>query len=251
MTAIKTAISGQIAFITGASSGIGQAIAKALASLGVHLILTARRVSRLNQLAESLTRDHSVRVLTRGLDVRDQAAVSHCVTSLPADWRDIDILINNAGLALGLSPVMIDTNIKGLLYITRAILPLMIRRDRGHIINIGSTAGHWVYPEGNVYNATKFAVRALNEGINLDLAGTRIRCCSIDPGAAETEFSLVRFHGDAQKASQVYEGFQPLLAEDIARTALFIVSSPAHVNITNVVISPTAQRNYHLIHRKS
>ncbi len=250
----------QWAIITGATSGFGLAIAECFAASGCRLILTGRRKKRLDDIAADFQKRFAVDVLTYSFDIRHRDHCAEMANDLTHRGIVPDILINNAGLASGKSKIqdglisdweaMIDTNIKGLLYITRAILPLMISNDKGHIINIGSTAGHWVYPEGNVYNATKFAVRALNEGINLDLAGTRIRCCSIDPGAAETEFSLVRFHGDTQKAGRVYEGYQPLLAEDIARTALFIVTSPDHVNITNVVISPTAQRNYHLIHRK-
>ena len=171
-----------------------------------------------------------------------------------------DILVNNAGLASGKNKIheglisdweaMIDTNVKGLLYITRTILPVMVARNEGHIINIGSTAGHIVYPEGNVYNASKFAVKALNEAINLDLVGTNIRCCSIDPGAAETNFSMVRFHGDEEKAKKVYEGYQPLQAEDIANIIYFVVTSPPHVNITNMVVYPTAQRSAYVWDRK-
>jgi NADP-dependent 3-hydroxy acid dehydrogenase YdfG len=176
--------------------------------------------------------------------------------------RDItpDILVNNAGLASGKDKIyeglisdwekMIDTNIKGLLYITRSVLPMMVEKNEGHVINIGSTAGHIVYPEGNVYNASKFAVKALNEAINLDLVGTNIRCCSIDPGAAETEFSLVRFHGDEAKAAKVSEGYEPLKAEDIADIIYFVVTTPQHVNITNLVVYPTAQRSVYVWDKK-
>lgn len=260
MTAANTLIRGQIAFITGASSGIGQAVAQALASLGVHLILTARRASRLEAIAESLTQEYGVRVLTRVLDVRDQEAVAHCVTSLPADWQSVDILINNAGLALGLSPVqsgdvqlwdqMIDTNIKGLLYVTRAVLPGMLARSAGHVVNLGSIAGHQVYPNGNVYCASKFAVRALSEGIKMDVHGTPIRVTEIDPGLVETEFSLVRFAGDAERAKHVYSGMQALSAEDVAEVIAFCLTRKPHVNIMSVRMYPTDQSSVQLVHRE-
>lgn len=249
-------IRGKWALITGATSGFGKAIADLLAANGCNLLITGRRAERLEATQHVLEEKYGVKVLSYCFDVRE---MNHCVEMAnDLQEREIvpDILINNAGLASGKHKIyeglisdwekMIDTNIKGLLYITRAVLPMMVERNEGHIINIGSTAGHVVYPEGNVYNATKFAVKALNEAINLDLAGTNLRCCSVDPGAAETEFSKVRFHGDEEKAAKVYEGYTPLSAKDIAEIVLFVLTTPAHVNITNLVVYPTAQRNVYV-----
>ncbi|MCW5909085.1 MAG: SDR family NAD(P)-dependent oxidoreductase [Chitinophagales bacterium] len=249
-------IRGKWALVTGATSGFGKAIADLFAKNGCNVIITGRRAERLEALEHILREKYGVQVLSYCFDVRD---LNQCVEmSNDLLSREIvpDILVNNAGLASGKSKIhegliadwekMIDTNIKGLLYITRSILPMMVERHEGHIINIGSTAGHIIYPEGNVYNATKFAVKALNEAINLDLAGTNIRCCSIDPGAAETEFSVVRFHGDEEKAAKVYEGYTPLKAEDIANVVYYVVTTPPHVNITNLVMYPTAQRSVYV-----
>ncbi len=254
-------IRGKWALITGASSGFGNAIARAFAAEGCNLIITGRRNEKLEALQHVMQEKHGVKVLTYSFDVRQVTKCIEMANDLAAREIVPDILVNNAGLASGKNKVheglvadwekMIDTNLKGLLYITRAILPAMVERNEGHIINIGSTAGHIVYPEGNVYNATKFAVKALTEAINLDLAGTDVRCCSIDPGAAETEFSLVRFSGNQERAQKVYEGFKPLIADDIASIALFVVSTPVHVNITNLVVYPTAQRNVYVTDRKS
>jgi NADP-dependent 3-hydroxy acid dehydrogenase YdfG len=239
--------------ITGATSGIGRACAEEFAKQGANLILTGRRAERLEAAQNILKEKYNVKVLTYNFDVRIFGEAVKMANDLNESEIVPNILINNAGLASGKSKIqdgllsdwdkMIDTNIKGLLYITRAILPMMIQENRGHIINIGSTAGHLVYPEGNVYNASKFAVKALNEGINLDLVGTNIRCCSIDPGACETEFSEVRFHGDKAKAKKVYEGYEPLHAEDIANAVAYVCNTPEHVNITNLVVYPTAQRS--------
>lgn len=253
-------IRGKWALITGATSGFGKATADLFAKEGCNLIITGRRANKLEAVTNILKEKYGVSVLSYCFDVRE---LNQCV-ELANDLaeREIvpDILINNAGLASGKNKIhegligdwekMIDTNVKGLLYITRSILPMMVERDEGHVINIGSVAGHAVYPEGNVYNATKFAVKALNEAINLDLAGTNVRCCSIDPGAAETEFSVVRFHGDEEKAKKVYEGFEPLKAEDIANIILFVVTTPARVNITNLVVYPTAQRSVNIVAKK-
>jgi serine 3-dehydrogenase len=221
------------------------------------LILIARRQSRLDQLQAELEREQGATVRTITLDVRDRDAVLDLAKTLEAEAAAPDVLINNAGLSRGLDPIqaghfqdwdeMIDTNIKGLLNLSRAILPLMVRRDRGHVINLGSIAGHMVYPNGNVYNATKFAVRALTEAMNVDLAGTRIRVSSIDPGAVETEFSLVRVHGDEARAAAVYQGFHPLTPADIADAICYVVNTPEHVNIQQMVIMPTAQRNPYVI----
>lgn len=253
-------IKGKLALITGASAGIGAACARALASYGVELLLVARRQERLDALRAELEEEHGVPVRTAALDVRDRHAVLALAATLEADDVAPEILINNAGLSRGLDPIqdghfedwdeMIDTNIKGLLNVTRAILPLMVRRDRGHVVNLGSIAGHMVYPNGNVYNATKFAVRALSEAMNVDLVGTSIRVSSIDPGAVETEFSLIRFHGDAARAATVYEGFHPLTPEDIADAVSYVVNTPPHVNIQELVIMPTAQRNPYVHFRK-
>ncbi len=253
-------IRGKWALITGATSGFGKATADLFAKHGCKIIITGRRTDKLEAVHHILEEKYGVKVLSYCFDVRQMKSCVEMANDLAEREIVPDILVNNAGLASGKNKIqegligdwekMIDTNIKGLLYITRAILPMMIERNEGHVINIGSTAGHIVYPEGNVYNATKFAVKALNEAINLDLVGTDIRCCSIDPGAAETEFSLVRFNGDEEKAKKVYEGFQPLKAEDIADTIYYVVTTPPHVNITNLVVYPTAQRSVYIINRK-
>jgi 3-hydroxy acid dehydrogenase/malonic semialdehyde reductase len=253
-------IQGKVVVITGASAGIGAACARAFARHGAELILLARREDRLNQVADEIEKEHGKRPRTFVLDVRDRDGVVAFGEQLEADGVVPDVLVNNAGLSRGLAKLhegsfedwdeMIDTNVKGLLNVTRVILPMMVRRDRGHIVNIGSTAGHLVYPGGNVYNATKFAVRALNEAMNLDLLGTRIRVSSIDPGMVETEFSLVRFRGDKERAAAVYRGFQPLTAEDVADAVLYVVNAPEHVNVLDMVILPTAQRNFYLVDRR-
>jgi NADP-dependent 3-hydroxy acid dehydrogenase YdfG len=248
------------ALITGASSGIGQACARALASYGAQLILLARRESRLTELRKELELEHGASVRTVAIDVRDRAAILELADHLEADDAIPEILINNAGLSRGLDPIqegsfedwdeMIDTNIKGLLNVTRALLPQMIRRDHGHIVNLGSIAGQMVYPRGNVYNATKFAVDALSQAMNVDLLGTNIRVSSISPGAVETEFSLVRFHGDATRAATVYQGYHPLTPTDIADAICYVTNTPEHVNIQELVIMPTAQRNPYVHDRK-
>ncbi len=254
-------IRGKTALITGATAGIGQACARALAGMGVHLVLTARRRDRLASLAAELRRDHDNEPLVRELDVRDRTAVDDL-----ADWLDgrgvaIDILVNNAGLSRGLDDLqegrhqdwdeMIDTNIKGLLNVTRAILPRMIARDSGHVVNLGSIAGHMVYPKGNVYCATKYAVKALTQAANIDLVGTQVRMSSVDPGMVETEFSLVRFRGDEDRASAVYAGVQPLLPEDIADNICYVLNAPPHVNIQEMVVMPTQQRSPYVIAREA
>lgn len=253
-------IRGKWALITGASSGFGKGIATLFAQNGCNLIITARRGEKLEALQHILEEKHHIKVLSYCFDVRQISKCVEMANDLAAREIVPDILVNNAGLASGKSKIyeglisdwekMIDTNLKGLLYITRSVLPMMVARNEGHIINIGSTAGHIVYPEGNVYNATKFAVKALNEAINLDLAGTNLRCCSIDPGAAETEFSIVRFHGDEEKAKKVYAGFQPLKPEDIADAVYYVATTPPHVNITTIQMYPTAQRGVYIVDRK-
>jgi len=237
--------------ITGASAGIGAACAEAFAAAGSHLVLCARRADRVAGLAERLAATHGVRCHALGLDVRDRDAVNTAVAGLPADFGAIDVLVNNAGLSRGLDKVqdgdatdwneMIDTNVKGLLWVSRAVLPGMIARDRGHVINIGSIAGRQVYPGGNVYCATKYAVRALSQGLRIDLLGTRVRCTTVDPGMVETEFSEVRFHGDAERAAKVYRQFPPLTAADIADAVLYCATRPAHVAIAEMVVMPQDQ----------
>lgn len=233
--------------ITGASSGIGAACARAFAGRGSRLILAARRSERLDAVADQL--EAECRLVQ--LDVRDREAVNAAVHDLPESWREIDVLVNNAGLSRGLDPLqegdhrdweqMIDTNVKGLLWVTRAVLPGMVERDRGHVINIGSVSGHDVYPGGGVYCATKFAVDALTRGLRLDLNGTRVRVSTVDPGLVETEFSLVRFHGDRDRAEPVYRRFPPLEPRDVAECVLFCASRPPHVNIGHLVVWPTDQ----------
>ena len=253
-------VKGKSILITGASSGIGEACARRFAAGGADLILTARREDRLLRLKEALEKDHGVTVRTRRLDVRDRKAVEVFSGEVEREIEAPDVLVNNAGLASGIGKFyqgdfddwdkMIGTNVTGLLNVTRYIVPLMVKRNRGHIVNIGSVAGHMVYPGGNVYNATKFAVRALNQAMNIDLVGTRIRVSSIDPGAVETEFSIVRYHGDKERAKAVYGGFEPLTGDDIAEAVYFVVNAPEHVNIVNMVVLPTAQRSPYVLHRE-
>lgn len=243
-------------FITGASAGIGQACARRFSQAGARVILAARRLDRLTTLAADLP--HPAHLVE--LDIRDQQAVTDAVANLPDDWRDIDVLINNAGLGRGLDKLhqgdigdwneMIDTNIKGLLYISRAILPGMVARGRGHVINIGSIAGHEVYPGGNVYCATKHAVDAITKGMRIDLVDTPVRVSTIDPGLVQTEFSIVRFHGDTDRAESVYQGYKPLTGDDIAETAVWIADRPEHVQIAEVIVFPTAQASSMVIHKK-
>jgi len=253
-------ISGKLALITGASSGIGLACARRFAADGADLVLWARRRDRLERTAAELEQAHRIRVEVAGVDVRDRAAVNQAVDALAAAGRVPDILLNNAGLAAGLARLqegdpdhwdrMIDTNLKGLLNVSRAVLPLMVKRDTGHVVNIGSTAGHQVYQAGNVYNATKFGVKALTEGMNLDVAGTKVRVSSVDPGHVETEFALVRFDGDAERARKIYEGFRPLSPDDVADAVGYIVNLPEHVNVLDLVIVPAAQRSVSVIDRE-
>jgi 3-hydroxy acid dehydrogenase/malonic semialdehyde reductase len=251
----------KIVFITGATSGIGQACALAFAREGAHLLLCARRSDRLATLAAELRETYRVRCHAFPLDVRDQKKVESAVPSLPAEWQAIDILVNNAGLSRGLNKLhegkladweeMIDTNVKGLLYVSRAVIPGMVARGRGHIVNIGSIAGHEVYPGGNVYCATKFAVDAITKGMQIDLVDTPLRVSSVDPGMVETEFSLVRFHGDDVRAKKVYTGVTPLTGDDVAEAVLFCVTRPPHVNIHQLRIMPTVQASANIMHRKT
>lgn len=247
-------------FITGATSGFGKAMAHRFSREGYRVVITGRRQSRLAELEKELIVQQCAGVKTLCFDVRERKACFEAVAALPQDWQTIDILINNAGLAAGRDlfeealledwETMIDTNIKGLLYITRAIVPLMIRQSRGHIINIGSIAGKEVYERGNVYCATKAAVDALSQAMRSDLLRHQIKVTAIHPGAAETEFSLVRFKGDPEKAAKVYEGYTPLSAEDIADITFYTASLPAHVCINDLVVTPTAQANSFYLLRK-
>lgn len=250
-------LEGQTAFISGATSGIGEACAVFLAKMGVNLVLAARREETLKVLKKKFA-EYNIDVETLVLDVTQRESVKTALEIL-LEKKSIDILINNAGLALGLDKIdqgdiddwegMIDTNVKGLLYVSRVIIPQMRKRNRGHIINLGSIAGAMTYPNGNVYCATKAAVHALGEAMNIDLAGTSIRVSNIAPGAVETAFSNVRFHGDDQKADEVYAGYEPLRAEDIADLIVYILNAPKHVNIQHALIMPTAQRNPYTLHR--
>lgn len=246
------------ALITGATSGIGKATAQALAKTNINLILCGRRNELLEKLAGEL--GSMVKVTTLNFDVRDKEKVKERIESLPKEFKKIDILINNAGNAHGLDPIqegsledwdaMIDINVKGLLYVSKNVIPQMIERRGGHIINIGSTAGKEVYPNGNVYCASKFAVDALNQGMRIDLNSYGIKVGAVNPGLTHTEFSQVRFKGDNEKAEKVYQGFQPLLPEDIADIIAFVVSRPYHVNIADLTVMPTAQASSSIVNKK-
>lgn len=247
--------------ITGASSGIGFACAHAFAREGARLILTARRKQRLDALAKELKAKHGTEVYAIKLDVRKQPDVETAVKNLPKEWQEIEVLLNNAGLSRGLHKLhegkiedweeMIDTNVKGLLYVSRAVIPGMVARGHGTIINIGSIAGHEVYPGGNVYCASKYAVDAITRGLRMDLVDTPIRVCTVDPGLVQTEFSIVRFRGNDERAKNVYKGLQPLTPEDIADAVVYCATRPPHVQIAEMIVLPTAQASTTLVHRKS
>ena len=249
-----------IVLVTGATSGIGAACARRFAKGGYKVIATGRNKEKLDALKE-LLQQSGTEVLTLVFDVRDRKAATQAVESLPADWRDIDVLVNNAGLARGLEPEyqgnfddwdqMIDTNIKGLLTMTRLIVPGMVSRDHGHIINIGSVAGDAAYAGGNVYCATKAAVKAITDGLRIDVAHTRLRVTDIKPGLVETNFSNVRFHGDKVRAGKVYQGIEPLSGDDIADVAFYAASAPEHVQIAEVLVLATHQANGTVIHRQT
>jgi NADP-dependent 3-hydroxy acid dehydrogenase YdfG len=250
----------KIALITGATAGIGEACANVFAREGYNLILTGRRLDRLEKLAAHLNDKYNVEVAVSSFDVRNREQVIENLEGLPAKWKKVNVLINNAGLSQGLDPIqkgsyddwdtMIDTNVKGLLYVSRVVSNWMIDNGHGHIVNLGSIAGKEVYANGNVYCATKHAVDALNKGMRIDLLPHGIKVTAVHPGAVETEFSEVRFKGDKERAKKVYEGFEPLAALDIAETIWFVASRPAHVNINDLVIMPTAQANAGTIFRK-
>ena len=247
-------------FITGASSGIGKACAELFAKEKANLILTARRIDRVKNLANRLEKKNKINTKCIKLDVRNYEQVEEAISSLKSTWKKIDFLINNAGLSRGLDKIyegkkedwdeMIDTNIKGLAFVTRHVVQLMVKRKKGHIINIGSTAGHEVYPGGNIYAATKFAVNALSQSTRLDVLDKGIKVTSIDPGMVETEFSLVRFRGNKERAKNVYIGLKPLTPIDIAEAVLFCSTRPNHVNINQVILTPLAQASSTQVYRK-
>jgi serine 3-dehydrogenase len=252
---------GKTILITGASSGIGEAMARLFAREGARLLLCARRLERLQALAEELRASHDSDIHTFALDVRDRKAVETMPECLPGNFRDIDVLVNNAGLSRGLEPLhkgdpddwdeMVQTNITGLLLVTRQILPGMVERRTGDVVNIGSISGHEVYPNGAVYCATKHAVDALTHGLRLDLVASPVRVSQISPGMVDTEFSLVRFHGERERAESVYAGLHALQAQDVAEAALFVLTRPPHVEIGEIVLWPTAQASSTLAHRRT
>jgi 3-hydroxy acid dehydrogenase/malonic semialdehyde reductase len=252
-------LKGKIVFITGASSGIGAATALAFAAEGARLLLAARRTDKLAEVSAEALKRGADAVHTFALDVRDRKGVKQAIESLPAEWAEIDILVNNAGLSRGLEKLyvgniddweeMLDTNVKGLLYVTRAVVPGMVERGRGHVVNLGSTAGEITYPNGAVYCASKAAERAINDGLRQDVLGTPIRVTTVDPGMVETDFSLVRFHGDAQRASNVYKGVEALTPADVADAIVWATGRPAHVNIARILLTPVQQANSLLFHR--
>ncbi|REJ81288.1 MAG: SDR family NAD(P)-dependent oxidoreductase [Bacteroidetes bacterium] len=249
----------KIIFITGATAGFGKAIAYKFAAHGWDIILNGRRRDRLSRIEQDLIEQFGIRVMSLPFDVRNRVEVMNAIQNLPHDWKSIDVLVNNAGLASGLSTiqegdiddweVMIDTNIKGLLYVSRMVMPLMIQKKQGLIINMSSIAGKEAYSRGNVYCATKHAVDALTKSMRIDLLEHGIKVTSIDPGAAETEFSLVRFRGDAERAKKAYSGYTPLHAEDIADIAYFAATRPPHVVLNDIVVTPLAQANTSYIHK--
>ena len=249
-----------IVLITGATAGIGAATAERFAQGGYKLIITGRRGSRLEDLKVQLEKRNNVQVKTLSFDVRRADEVEQALLQLAPDWQDVDVLVNNAGLAVGLSPLqegiledwerMIDTNIKGMLYVTRMVAPWMAARKKGHIVNIGSIAGKEVYPNGNVYCATKYAVDALSKAMRYDLLTSGVRVSQICPGMAETEFSQVRFKGDVERAANVYKGFEPLSARDVADAVWYVTQLPPHVSIHDMVIMPTAQASTTVVHKQ-
>ena len=253
-------MSTKMAVITGATAGIGCAAALRLAADGYQVIITGRREERLLSLAKKITDLYKVEVLPLCFDVRNQAETEKYLGNLPKKWQAIDVLINNAGLAVGLNPIqtgiiedwerMVDTNVKGLLFVTRAVVPYMVVRKKGQIINIGSIAGREVYGSGNVYCATKHAVDALTKGMRIDLVSQGIRVSQIAPGAVETEFSMVRFKGDNERARNVYKGFTPLSADDVVDVLMYVINTPAHINIADVLVLPSAQASSAITEKK-
>jgi len=251
----------KIVFISGASSGIGMACAHAFAKEGANLILAARRKEKLEQLASELKKGFNTESKILSFDIQNHQETKTAFGSLPEEWKNVDVLINSAGLAKGMQKlqegdpedwdVMINTNIKGLLYLTREVLPYMVKRESGHIINLGSTAGHDVYPSGNVYCATKFAVNAISQSLRIDVLDKSIKVSSVDPGMVETEFSLIRFSGDADRAKNVYKGVEPLTPQDVADAILYCATRPKHVNINEIILTPIAQAQSNFVVRKT
>lgn len=243
----------KVILITGATSGIGEGCARKFASQGSNLILNGRNIQKLESLKEELEAKYGIEVLTLPFDVRDRKVAAEAISSLKGKWEDIDVLVNNAGLVFGLDKefegdfdewnIVIDTNIKGLLSMTRLVVPGMVKRGKGHIINIGSLAGDYAYAGGNVYCATKAAVKALSDGLRIDLVDTPLRVTNVKPGMVETNFTVVRFHGDKERADNFYKGIKPLTGDDIAETVYFAASAPAHVQIAEVLLMPTNQAN--------
>ncbi len=254
-------LAGKIVLITGASSGIGRATALEFAHAGARLLLCARRLELLDELKSELLKAGAAAVWTFGLDVRDRSAVEAAITGLAPEWANIEILVNNAGLSRGMTKLqeddpdnwdeMIDTNIKGLLYVTRAVVPGMVARGAGHVISLGSVAGYITYANGAVYCASKAAERAISEGLKIDLMGTDVRVTSVDPGMVETDFSRIRFRGDDERAAKVYQNITPLQAEDVADAILWAATRPAHVNIHNILMTTIDQANSTVFHRHS
>jgi NADP-dependent 3-hydroxy acid dehydrogenase YdfG len=258
---VTNRLKGKNILITGASAGIGEACAHLFAQQGSNLILAARRNEKLLKLASELQKEYKIEVLARTLDVRDHSAVQRMMSSLSAPFKHIDVLVNNAGLVLGVEKahetpgddvdIMLDTNVKGILNMIRTVVPDMVTRQQGHVINISSIAGHEAYPGGSVYCASKHAVDALTKSLRMDVVSTPLRVTAISPGLVDTEFSLVRFKGDTRKAEAVYQGLEALIAEDIAEAVLFAASRPAHVQIADMIIFPTQQAAATVVHRES
>ncbi len=253
-------LEGKTAFITGASSGIGEATARVFAENGCKLILLARRKERLEMLSKELMEKFGTQTFLIVENIQNFEALEKWISKIPEEFLDIDILVNNAGLARGFDKIyngnvadwneMIDTNIKGVLYVTKLISPIFLEKNSGHIVNIASLAGRQVYPNGNVYCATKFAVKALSESMIIDFNGTNIRVTNVDPGLVETEFSEVRFHGDSERARQVYRGYMPLTGRDIANIILFVVTLPQHIMVQDILVTPTAQATATIVHKE-
>ncbi|MCL5990764.1 MAG: SDR family NAD(P)-dependent oxidoreductase [Bacteroidetes bacterium] len=253
-------LQGKITLITGASAGIGEACAEVFAEAGANLILIARRKNKLDELSKRIKVKNDVEIINIGCDVRNRKEVGKCIEELPEKFRNIDILVNNAGLARGMNKIqegsfedwdeMLDTNIKGLLNVSRFILPGMVERKSGHVVNIGSLAGREVYPNGNVYCTTKHAVKAISKGMLVDLNGTGVRVTNLDPGLVETEFSEVRFRGDSEKAKKIYQGYTPLTSRDVAEVALFCATRPQHVTIQDILVTPTDQATTTILNKK-
>lgn len=255
-----SSLQNKIVFITGASSGIGKACAHAFAYEGSNLIISARRFEKVEELANEIREKYDVKVFSLKIDVTNRSMVEAAVNGLPDEWKNIDVLINNAGKGLGLEKMyednpdswdeMIDTNIKGALYVIKSIVPGMVERKSGHVINLGSIAGHEAYPKGGVYCATKHALDAITKSLRMDVIDKNVKVSTIDPGMVETNFGEIRFYGDKEKAASVYKGVKPLVAEDIAETIIFLASRPAHVNINELIIMPHVQANPFVCHRE-